>query len=87
MVAINFLNESTGSILYIIRHRIIWHIPHASSPYFSGKLKMWSGIPSGSAVSLCTLILFEFHTVSLKISNSFCIRGTMMKAKSDLPKH
>ena len=27
-----------------------------------------------------------FHTVSLKISNSFCIRDTMMKAKSNLPK-
>lgn len=26
-------------------------------------------------------------TLSLKISNSFCIRGTMMKAKSNLPKN
>ena len=48
---------------------------------------MWSGLPSGSAVSLCARILCVFDTVSLKISNSFCIRGSMMTVKSNLPKN
>lgn len=46
--------------------------PHSSSPYFSEKLYIWLGIPSGRTVPFCPLIRWEFHTLSLKTSTSFC---------------
>lgn len=45
---------------------------------------MWSGIPSGRYVSFCHRILCAFHTTSLKMSTSLCMRGTNKYASIDL---